>query len=341
MSWDYGFGKLENELIEAGKECPPNYAKMRDLLAVGADINAISTKEDPDESILSTIILGYPNDFNHPEICENCDKDGEEPCTDCPENFWKDYDGRYLPDLCRFFLKNGFDVHGSKDTFGGRCIMNLTWSSYDRYILDATKILLHAGANPNFESEDETLLSWVATKASAGRCVDEDHNLENLFETMYSILEAASENRDFDSIEYFSAAIGRKVEGIEIYCEPNQPSVFSIKEPEFQSDTCYTGTIVLWCEGKALRINQWTDVMVDPSVAKTDSKTKVDMSPYFSGCIGCTLAKIDFDHELTIKGTTRYGRAVMHLHFSNGKSIHFSNNFGKVSKEKYAAFFEI
>lgn len=340
MSWDCGFGELENRLIEAGKEYPPNYEKMRELLAAGANINATSTKEDPDESILSTIILGYP-EFDHPEICESCDKDGEEPCTDCPENFWKDYDGRYLPDLCRFFLQNGFDVHGSKDTFGGRCIMNLTWSSYDRYILDATKILLHAGANPNFESDHETLLSWVATKASAGRCVDEDHNLENLFETMYSILEAASENRDFDSIEYFSAAIGRKVDGIEIYCEPNQPSVFTIEEPEFQSDNCFTGTIVFWCEGKALRINQWTDIMIDPSITQMDGKTKVDMSPYFSGCIGCTLSKIDFDHELTIKGTTRYGRAVMHLHFSNGKRIHFSNNFGKASKEKYAAFFEI
>lgn len=341
MSWDYGFGELENQLIEAGKEYPPNYEKMRELLAVGANINAISTKEDPDESILSTIILGYPDDFNHPEICESCDKDGEDPCTDCPVNFWKDYDGRYLPDLCRFFLQNGFDVHGSKDTFGGRCIMNLTWSSYDRYILDAAKTLLHAGANPNFESDDETLLSWVATKASAGRCVDEDHNIENLFEAMYSILEAASENRDFDSIEYFTAAIGRKVDRIEMYCESDQLSVFSMEEPEFQNENCFNGTIILWCEGKALRINQWVDIMVDPTVAHVGEKVKVDMMHYFSDCIGCELQKIDFDHEVTIKGTTHYGRAVIHLHFSNGKCIHFSNNFGKTPKEKYAAFFVV
>ena len=58
MSWDYGFGELENQLIEAGKEYPPNYEKMRELLAAGANINATSTEEDPDESILSTISWG-------------------------------------------------------------------------------------------------------------------------------------------------------------------------------------------------------------------------------------------------------------------------------------------
>ena len=339
MSWDYGFGELENELIEAGKEYPPNYTKMRELLAAGADINATSAKEKSDESLLSIIILGYPDDFGYPETCDNCEKDGEE-CAECPENFWKDFNGRYLPELCEFFLRNGFNIHGSNDRFGGRCIMNLTWSSYDKYILDATKMLLDAGANPNYKYDDnETLLSWVATKASAGRCVDEDHNLENLFETMYSILEAATENRNYDAIEYFSVAIGRKVERIEMYCEPGQTPVFSMKEPEFQNENCFNGTIVLWCEGKALRINRWSDIMVDPVITQDNGKVKVDMGEYFCDYIGHELTAIRFNHETTVKGTTHYGRAVIHLHFSNGKCIHFSNNFGKTTKKKYAAFF--
>lgn len=340
MSWDYGFGELENQLIEAGKEYPPNYEKMRELLAAGANINATSTEEDPDESILSTIILGYP-ETEAPEACESCEKEGENPCIDCLDNLERTHDGRYLPDLCDFFLQNGFDVHGSDDTFGSRCIMNLTWSSYDRYILDATKILLRAGANPDQEDEEGSLMGWVGTKASAGRCVDEDHNIENLFETMYSILEAASEKRDFDSIEYFSAAEGRKVDRIEMYCDPEQVSVYSMNEPEFQHENCFNGTIVLWCEGKALRINQWTDIMIDPSVTCAIDKVKFDMNQYFGDCIGSVLERIDFDHEITVKGTTHYSRAVIHLHFSNGKCIRFSNNFGKTPKDKYTAFFEI
>lgn len=51
MAWDYGFGELENELIEAGRECPPNYEKMSELLAAGADINAISSEEYAGKSI--------------------------------------------------------------------------------------------------------------------------------------------------------------------------------------------------------------------------------------------------------------------------------------------------
>jgi len=76
------------------------------------------------------------------------------------------------------------------------------WSSYDRYILDAAKVLLRAGANPNYNKDHYTLLIWVATKASAARCNDNDPVMECLFETMYSILEAAIEGRDYDSIEF-------------------------------------------------------------------------------------------------------------------------------------------
>lgn len=79
MSWDYGFGELENELIEAGQEYPPNFKRMQELLAAGANINATSTKKKPDESILSTIILGYP-EFNS-DICDSCEKEGENPCA--------------------------------------------------------------------------------------------------------------------------------------------------------------------------------------------------------------------------------------------------------------------
>lgn len=248
-------------------------------------------------------------------------------------------DGRELPHICDFFLANGFDVHGSNGLFGRYAIMNLVWSSYDWYILDAAKVLLHAGANPVCGLEDDTLMEAVATAASAARCCDEDHNIENLFETMYCILEAASENRDYDSIEYFPAAVGRKVERIEMYCEAGEAPVFPMNEPEFQQENCFEGTIVLWCEGKALCIDKRTNIMVDPTVTRSADKSAFDMEPYFADCIGSILESIDFSHENTAEGTMLYGRSIIHLHFSNGKSIHFSSNFGKTPKDKYAAFF--
>lgn len=313
MAWEYGFGKLEDELIEAGKAYPPDFEKMKELLASGADINAISTKEEPDESILSIIILGYPE-------------------TD-------DGDGRYLPELCSFFLANGFDVHRSDGAFGACCLQNLTWSSYDRYILEAAKVLLRAGADPTVEYDHETVLRWVATKVSAAGCVDEDHSAENLFEAMYRILEAASENRDFDSIEYFSAAEGRSLDRVEMYCEPGQQPIFSMKEKGFQHEHCFTGTLVLWCGGKALQIDRWTSIVIDPAVKQSEDRIKTDISNRFSDLIGSTLRKIDFEHEVIRKGIS-YSRAVIRLHFSNGRILRFSDNFGEVSSEKRAAFFD-
>ena len=32
MAWDYGFGKLENEMIEAARELPPNFEKMQERI---------------------------------------------------------------------------------------------------------------------------------------------------------------------------------------------------------------------------------------------------------------------------------------------------------------------
>lgn len=340
MAFDYGFGKLENELIEAGKEYPPNYEKMLELLAAGANINATSTEEDPDESILSTIILGYP-EIEAPEACEHCEKEGKNPCGECLDSFEGTHDGRYLPDICDFFLKNGFDVHGSNNAFGSRCIMNLTWSSYDRYILDATKILLRAGANPDYEDEDGGLKGWVGTKASAGICVDHDPDIANLFEAMYSILEAASEKRDYRSIEHFSVAVGRKVDRIELYCDSNQEPLFSLNDADFQHENCFRGTLVFWCEGKVLQINRWIDIMVDPYVVRNSDGNKFDMNEHFADVIGHTLTKIDFNCSVTTKDRTHYTRPIINLHFSNNKCIRVSDNFGVVEEERRVAFFEV
>ena len=326
MAFDYGFGKLENELIEAGKEYPPNYEKMRELLAAGANINAISTEEDPEESLLSTIILGYP------EI---------DATKECLDNLGGRPDGRYLPDICDFFLQNGFDVHGSNDAFGSYCIMNLTWSSYDRYILDATKILLHAGANPDYEDGDGGLKGWVGTKASAAVCVNKDIETANLFEAMYSILKAASEKREFDSIEHFSAAVGRKIERIELYCDFNQEPIFSMKEAKFRHENCFRGALVFWCEDKALQINRWIDIMVDPYITQNSDRNKFDVNSYFSDFIGHTLTKIGFDYVVTTEDRTHYTRPIIKLYFSNDKSIWISDNFRAVEEEKRAAFFEV
>ena len=48
--------------------------------------------------------------------------------------------------IIRFFLDHGFDVNKCDGCFGTQCLWALTPSTYDRYMIEATKILLDAGA---------------------------------------------------------------------------------------------------------------------------------------------------------------------------------------------------
>lgn len=190
MAYDYGYGPLENQLVDACKEYPPDFEKIRSLIAQGADLNAASVS-DPDENMLSQIILGYPEIAELHEACVRCTDDN---CDGCGLNY-RDADGRYLPQIIALFLENGFDVSKNERRFGAMCLQNLTWSSYDKYILDGTKLLLKAGATPNIspwcnEDEHETVMSWVATKESAAKFVHDDPEQARLFGAMYEIIDA-------------------------------------------------------------------------------------------------------------------------------------------------------
>lgn len=338
MKSESGFGKLEEQLIREGQAETPDFEKMRQLLAAGADVHAVSTI-DPQENILSTIILGYPDEWSS-EVCDGCTKAS---CEGCPENThpWRDMDGRHLPEICRFFLQNGFDVRRNQGAFGGQCMLNLTWSSYDPYILDVLKLLLHAGADPDYKDEDGSLRNWVGTKCSAAECVDQDHELENLFEAMYRILQNASEGRDYDAVEYFAAAIGKTVDRIELYPTPGREPIFTVDEPLCYSDRCVHGDLVFWCGDKALRITPWLEIMVDPTVAADAARTAFDMRPYLGDCLGQSLTKVVFSHDEEVRSKCFFDSEVVELHFSNGACVRVSTNHGKVPPEQYAASFAV
>ena len=159
-----GFDELEKRLVEEGRRCPPDFERMKALVMAGADVNACSDDFDEEQDTpLSLIYLGYLHD----NIGEN---------------------GRYLPELTRFFLENGFDVHEDEGRHGAACLQNLTWSSYDQYILEAAKILLEAGADPNVVLYgDESALDWVSVKIS-GSYVEHDEDAVHLFEKMYDMM---------------------------------------------------------------------------------------------------------------------------------------------------------
>lgn len=59
MTFEHGFGALEDALIEAFHRPVPHFHKAEQLLAQGADLNAGSKYRDRDsENVLSEILLG-------------------------------------------------------------------------------------------------------------------------------------------------------------------------------------------------------------------------------------------------------------------------------------------
>lgn len=199
MAWDYGYGDKGNRLITLLKTYPPDLRRAKELIDDGIDINSESTK-DNGENMLSEIFLGYPWSAAEEAACDSCTT---MDCDNCPRPAVPDdMDGRYLPEIIKLFLNSGFDVTRDGGRVGGRCLLNLTWASYDKYILDATKLLLHAGVDPNVKPDDGgPIKSWALTKASLAEALDEDHECANLFRTMYEIMDAASKGEDYDSVE--------------------------------------------------------------------------------------------------------------------------------------------
>lgn len=177
---------IDRQLIDACREYPPDFIKIKNLLDQGADVNATSVA-DENQCLLSEVIYRYPELLELRAVC--CERCDDEDCNGC-ELDHPDADGRYLPLIIQFFLEHGFDAKGR---MGAVCLQNLTWSSDDRYILDACNLLMAAGADPGMvpylHDSNETVISWVATKASAAKCCDNDLVTANLFRTMYRMMD--------------------------------------------------------------------------------------------------------------------------------------------------------
>lgn len=143
-----------NKFISAANKMPPDYATMEELLSEGVDINTYD--EDDDSTFLSDAFEYYILD----RLDYNVGDDWKAQAVQ------RGIDGRYLPDLTRFFLNHGYDVNMNHHGHGGKALLGLIHSSYDNYALEAAKILLEAGADVNYvEYKDDYPYEDVAESA--------------------------------------------------------------------------------------------------------------------------------------------------------------------------------
>ena len=113
MSYEYGYGKLEDEHISLFRSGAPDFEAAEKLIEQGADLNADGSTED---NILSEILRGYW----WSELGDEITDDDEETENKNPEL------GLNMCRIIRFFLEHGFDVNKFNGCYGAQCLYALT-----------------------------------------------------------------------------------------------------------------------------------------------------------------------------------------------------------------------
>ena len=318
MGYNYHFGEIENQVRDACNEYPPDFAKIEKLMERCTDLSILS-EEDPEENMLSDIILWYP--------------DSDEAC---PER-----DGRYLPQIVKLFLKHGFDVSRNGGLVGAKCLSNLMISSGDVYAIEAEKLLLDAGADPTIRFDGETVIEQYGGEESFRAC-EKEHRQANVYNTMYTIAKAASHKKDYSGIEFFESCIGKRIDKIEMACTGVTPSraIYNVGFPFPKYKNCFASPIVFHCEGKQLCVTRYVDILVDPNV-RNEAQSVCNIETFFPDCVGHRIVAIEFEHKEVREEKMCYGQPIILIRLDNGRTIRFSINFGEVPREEMTAFFAV
>lgn len=331
MAYDYEYGVLGEKMIELFSKGAPDFEAAEELIKQGADLNAEGN--DDEENILSEILWAYWMSAHENIISDDCETNHN----------LNPYLGPSMCEIIRFFLAHGFDVTKNDGCYGAQCLYALTLSTFDRYMIEATKILLDAGAKNrtiSLTSNDiyETPWSSIASEGSYQSTCEHNHSLANIYEAIYQIYQAVEDGKPYSGIDSYEMAIGKKI--LKVLAEGNgeHPIFFQMVLPEFQKDNCYTNTLYFVYDGGVLittnRGDFWTDTVL-PDVEL------VDISEYFEGVVGSTIKRFTFDHKSVVEGKMQLGQPITTIEFDYGRKVRFSINFGEVKEEDLAAYFEL
>ncbi len=343
MSKPYGYNPLSYALIELFTSGLPDFEAAEKLIQQGADVN--DQGDDKGENVLSEILGGYWQagiDYSHEE-CKKCIKEfaGGASYDTCPfcEHFLIPNVGASMIRIIRFFLDHGFDVSRNEEKYGAQCLRALALSSFDRGIIEATKMLLDAGAQniPSDDDEpDETPMDAIGAEGSFQDTCEHHHDLGNIYETVYQIYLALEQGRPYAGIDSFEAAMHKKILRV-MAAGDHKDSVFtSINLPTSTHNNCFYRNIYTVFDGGYMVCTKsgsyWVDVIpLDEAI--------IDVSEFFSPIVGHAIQQVTFAHNAVIDGITHYGQPVTTFHFDNGIKLTFTTNFGEVEEGNSGSYY--
>ena len=342
MAKTYGYTPISYELIKLFQSGVPDFAAAEKLIQQGADVN--DQGDDKDENVLSEILGGYWQagiDLNHEE-CRNCWNQfgiSYDRCPSC-EHFLIPNVGVSMIQIIKFFLDHGFDVTRNEGKHGAQCLREIALSSFDRGIIEATKLLLDAGAKniPIVDDEpDETPMDAIDTEESFQNTCEHHHYLGNILEAVYQIYLAVEEGHPYAGIDSFEAAIHKKILCV-MAVGDNKDSIFtSIDLPTSKHKNCFYRNLYMVFDGGYLVCTKSGSYWVDEFPI---GEAIIDVSEFFTPIIGHEIRKVTFDHNSIMGiGVMCYGQPVTTFHFDNGVKLTFTTNFGEVEEGHYCSYY--
>lgn len=328
MACDYGFGVLGNKMIDLFRAGAPDFEEAEKLIQQGADLNAV--REHDDKNILSEILLYYWESARGDTTSDRHNRSlNPDP-------------GPSMCKIIHFFLDHGFDVTKCDGCFGAQCLWALTLSTFDRYMIEATKILFDAGVrnrsvSPNPADEDETPRSFIVAEGSFQGICRHDYATSNIFEAVYQIYQAVEDGRPYSGIDSYEVAVGKKILYVLAESNGTQPVFYPLNLPAFKKDNCFNKTLYFIYDGGVLISTQYADFWTDTILPKTEL---VDVSAHFPGMVGSTIERFTYHHRTIIKDTMHYTQPITTIEMDSGHKFKFSINFGEVKPEERAAYFE-
>ena len=172
--------ELDNELLEACTGYNYDLDKIKKLVLAGADTNQLNKFGDNifDDVFLDTL---YNSRDDIQKLSETVKK---------------------IKEIIPIMINTGWDIK----KFGISTMNQFVFSTYDRFTFDLYKFMLQYDLTDN-PKDYESALECVGGEESYQRCCEENHDLENLFYSIYEIVEAKMEGRDYQSISMLKILI--------------------------------------------------------------------------------------------------------------------------------------
>lgn len=278
---------------------------MRDRFADTIDKLTAITETAPVDWAAFDAVLGETEDVNI--------FDGEYEETLLSEFLMNDAffeRGEIMPEAIRRFLACGYDVTANEGRNGGLALSSLCWSSYDRYVLDAARLLMKAGAPILYRTEDDEpdeepsgVLGSIGWKLSGAWSVHSEFDFASVLEAYYVMAKYCLDGKEFDGVDSHFACLGQTLTAVSSACAPQKDGALFL----------YDQPLVLWFGAKPLVANCWCEFVVDPVYAEEQQQTQKDITPLFSDFIGAALQAVEYLNADTCR-----------LRFSNGRSLLFT-----------------